>query len=689
MLIGKRIYGRYKIVRMIGGGGMANVYLAQDMILEREVAVKILRMDFNNDEEFIKRFNREAQSATSLYHPNIVSIYDVGEEDDIYFIVMEYVKGLTLKQYIQQHQHIPVEKTLDIMQQITSAISHAHQHGIIHRDIKPQNILIDDEDHVKITDFGIATALSATSITQTNAVLGSVHYLSPEQARGGMANKKSDIYSLGIVMFELLTGRLPFSGESAVSIALKHLQSSTPSPKRWNPLIPQSVENIVLKAMAKDSFHRYENVEEMKADLMTALLPNRINEKPFIIPEDMDATKAIPVITEDTVIQEHDDTIIVNSDTQEYQEDLDDYDDEESQEEVIIHKPKASSPKVKKIKSATAKTKKVKVKEKKPKGKFIKGIFTTVIILALISVFAYVALPKLLEPPDIEIPNVQGESVNDAIAILVEKNFKIGKTHEVDDEEIEENKVIKTSPEAGRVVKEGKEIEIYVSKGKKTTKMMDFTNHHLDDAISTLETLGFKDPVTNEINSDEYDAGTVIEQDPIADSDVIPSETTVHLTVSKGPSQITVKDLSEFNQRMLTDYENESGLHIKVTKEIYSDTVGEGLVVDQWPKPYQKVDKGSTVQVLLSKGKKELPPKVVKRELTIPYEPDPLEPGKPQEVQIYIEDMNRSMTEPADVFTITEDIKKTIELTIAPDGKAGYKIIRDNSVIDDEAIPYE
>lgn len=689
MLIGKRIYGRYKIVRMIGGGGMANVYLAQDMILEREVAVKILRMDFNNDEEFIKRFNREAQSATSLYHPNIVSIYDVGEEDDIYFIVMEYVKGLTLKQYIQQHQHIPVEKTLDIMQQITSAISHAHQHGIIHRDIKPQNILIDDEDHVKITDFGIATALSATSITQTNAVLGSVHYLSPEQARGGMANKKSDIYSLGIVMFELLTGRLPFSGESAVSIALKHLQSSTPSPKRWNPLIPQSVENIVLKAMAKDSFHRYENVEEMKADLMTALLPNRINEKPFIIPEDMDATKAIPVITEDTVIQEHDDTIIVNSDTQEYQEDLDDYDDEESQEEVIIHKPKASSPKVKKIKSATAKTKKVKVKEKKPKGKFIKGIFTTVIILALISVLAYVALPKLLEPPDVEIPNVQGESVNDAIAILVEKNFKIGKTHEVDDEEIEENKVIKTSPEAGRVVKEGKEIEIYVSKGKKTTKMMDFTNHHLDDAISTLETLGFKDPVTNEINSDEYDAGTVIEQDPIADSDVIPSETTVHLTVSKGPSQITVKDLSEFNQRMLTDYENESGLHIKVTKEIYSDTVGEGLVVDQWPKPYQKVDKGSTVQVLLSKGKKELPPQVVKRELTIPYEPDPLEPGKPQEVQIYIEDMNRSMTEPAEVFTITEDIKKTIELTIAPDGKAGYKIIRDNSVIDDEAIPYE
>lgn len=210
MLIGRRINGRYKLIQMVGGGGMANVYLARDMILDRDVALKILRMDFNNDEEFIKRFNREAQSATSLAHPNIVSIYDVGEEDSIYYIVMEYVDGFTLKQYIQKYYPIPVDEALDIMRQITAAISHAHHNGIIHRDIKPQNILIDKEGTVKITDFGIALALSATNITQTNAVLGSVHYLSPEQARGGMANKKSDIYSLGIVMFELLTGRLPF-----------------------------------------------------------------------------------------------------------------------------------------------------------------------------------------------------------------------------------------------------------------------------------------------------------------------------------------------------------------------------------------------------------------------------------------------------------------------------------------------
>ncbi|HEY4552864.1 MAG TPA: Stk1 family PASTA domain-containing Ser/Thr kinase, partial [Bacillaceae bacterium] len=310
MLIGKRISGRYKIIRMIGDGGMANVYLARDMILDRDVAVKILRLNFANEEEFIRRFQREAQSATSLAHPNIVNIYDVGEEDGIYYIVMEYVDGMTLKQYIQQHYPLSIDFVLDIMKQLASALAHAHQNHIVHRDIKPQNVLIDHHGTVKVTDFGIAMALSSTSITHTNAVLGSVHYLSPEQARGGMATKKSDIYSLGIVMFELLTGRLPFSGESAVSIALKHLQSETPPPTRWNPNIPQSVENIVLKATAKDPFLRYDSAEDLELDLDTALDPDRLNEPKFIIPEDEDATKAIPIITNENPYSNVEETIV-------------------------------------------------------------------------------------------------------------------------------------------------------------------------------------------------------------------------------------------------------------------------------------------------------------------------------------------------------------------------------------------
>ena len=302
MLNDRLLNDRYQIQDMIGGGGMANVYLAHDVILDREVAIKILRLEHENDEEFIARFHREAQSTTSLAHSNIVNIYDVGEEEDIYYMVMEYVDGMTLKQYIQKHSPIDFAEAVDIMRQITSAISHAHDNEIIHRDIKPQNILIDHYGHVKVTDFGIAMALSATSLTQTNSVLGSVHYLSPEQARGGMATKKSDVYSLGIVFFELLTGRLPFSGESPVSIALKHLQHETPSLRRWINNLPQSVENIVLKATAKDPFHRYESVVEMEADLETSLEPDRVNEPAFETPaeEEDEKTKAIPVITDDT-----------------------------------------------------------------------------------------------------------------------------------------------------------------------------------------------------------------------------------------------------------------------------------------------------------------------------------------------------------------------------------------------------
>lgn len=212
MLIGKRISGRYKILKVIGGGGMANVYLARDIILERDVAIKILRLDFSDDDEFIRRFRREAQSATSLAHPNIVSIYDVGEEDNIYYIVMEYVEGKTLKQYIQQNAPLHPREALNLMEQIVSAIAHAHENQIVHRDIKPHNILIDNLGNIKVTDFGIAMALTSTTITHTNSVLGSVHYLSPEQARGQIATKKSDIYSLGIVLYEMLTGRLLLTG---------------------------------------------------------------------------------------------------------------------------------------------------------------------------------------------------------------------------------------------------------------------------------------------------------------------------------------------------------------------------------------------------------------------------------------------------------------------------------------------
>jgi len=669
-MIGRRINGRYKIVDMIGGGGMANVYLAEDMILEREVAVKILRLDFANDEELIKRFNREAQAATSLDHPNIVNIYDVGEENDIYYIVMEYVKGMTLKQYIQSYHHIPIEKTLHIMEQVISAIDHAHQHGIIHRDIKPQNILIDENEHVKITDFGIATALSATTITQTNSVLGSVHYLSPEQARGGMANKKSDIYSLGIVMFELLTGRLPFSGESAVSIALKHLQTTTPSVRRWNPSVPQSVENIVLKATAKDSFHRYDSVHEMKEDIETALMPDRLMEQPFVIPEDMDATKAMPIITDRTVVPGYDDTIVAHDST------------------GVQNIPKQpSDSKMNHVNKEKVKKKKKK-KEKKPKTKLFRILMITFVCLGLLITLALTVLPRVLTPSEVKVPDVAGKTLEDAIEILLAEGLEVGEETEVENDEVEANHIISTSPTAGRSVKKGASINLTVSKGPKEVDLDNYSEKNIDVVKRLLRNLGFEEEniVVTEEYSDSVTSGNVIRQSPSANSSVIPSQTTIELIVSKGSEQITLKDLKGFNEAGLKGYVSETGLKYTISEEAYSDEFPAGEVVSQVPVAGTKVSKGTTVKVVISKGKQELPPKEVVRDITIPYNPEL--PGEPQEVLIYVEDMNNSMTVPYRTIELTETMNVEITLHIAPNSVAGYRVMIDSKEISKENIPY-
>jgi serine/threonine protein kinase len=652
--MGKRISGRYKVLEMIGGGGMANVYLAHDMILDRDVAVKMLRLDFANDEEFIRRFHREAQSATSLAHPNIVNIYDVGEENDLYYIVMEFVEGQTLKQYIQQNSSLNVENAIGIMRQLTSAISHAHQNHIIHRDIKPQNILIDLNGNVKITDFGIAMALSATSITQTNSVLGSVHYLSPEQARGGMANRKSDIYSLGIVMFELLTGRLPFSGESAVSIALKHLQSDTPSVRRWNPAIPQSVENIVLKATAKDPFHRYNNVDEMEEDLRTALDSERLNEPKFAIPIDDEATKAIPIITNDRLHQNLDETLVHS------------YDKNTNNGDGISKKENG----------------------KKKRKKWPIVLISTFVVLALLGLFTFTILPGLMSAKDIRIPDLSDMNVADAISKLKLKGLQAGEQIEIPDENVKKGHIIKTDPAAGTTVKENQKIILYVSSGKETTELSDYVGRQYDDVVRLLENKNFKDIRKDEIFNDSQ-PGTIISQNPIAGAKVVPEDTILVFEVSKGTEKIPLKDLSQYSLKSAQDYADSVGLTLDASKEQYDDNIPKGNVISQSPAPGTEMNKGDKVSVVISKGKEDKPPKIVTKEISIPYEPAvPGEPGQKQIVQVYIEDMDHSLTEPADTFPITGPYKKTIELKILPGTKGFYRIIRDNKVIAEDVVNY-
>ena len=638
---------------MIGGGGMANVYLAHDDILDRDVAVKMLRLDYSNNEEFIKRFHREAQSVTTLSHPNIVNMYDVGEEDGIYYLVMEYVPGQTLKQYIQQRGLLPVEEAINIMEQLTAAMAHAHHFEIVHRDIKPHNILIRNDGVVKVTDFGIATATSATTITHTNSVLGSVHYLSPEQARGGVANKQSDIYSLGIVMFELLTGRPPFSGESAVSIALKHLQNETPSPKRWNPDIPQSVENIILKATAKDPFHRYQSVNAMKRDIETALYPERINEQPFYIPEDMEATKAIPIIQQEQLLSANTEETIVLSG--------------KSKEEKQQDKPE-------------------KKKKKKKSNRWLKILLTTFLFLVVCGILAVTVIPGFFIPKEVKVPDVSGMTYEKAANTLVNKRFELTSSPQVIyTDEVEEGKVIKTSPAAGRVVRESTKITIFKSGGKQKKKMPNLIGK--DYEKSKDELTSYKGVVPDYIES-EKPRGEIVLQSPEAGQSIIEEEQEVKVWISKGPKQISLADFSGWTESSVNSYLNEKKLVPEIKRE-YSNTVDKGLVISQSPKPDTNLKEGAKVTITVSDGQKEKPTKIVKVDnIQIQYQGPATGEKTPQKIEIYKEDMQNTMDKPFETRTITESTTVSLDFIIQEGKKGRYKIVRDGTTLIEKEVLY-
>lgn len=646
MLKGHLLNDRYRIIDTIGGGGMANVYLARDTILHRDVAIKVLRMEYANDEEFIERFRREAQSTISLSHPNIVNIYDVGEEEDIYYLVMEYVKGMTLKKYIQKYAPIPIERAVDIMQQIIAAIRHAHENDIVHRDIKPQNILVDEGGKIKVTDFGIAMALTGTTLTQTNSVLGSVHYLSPEQARGGMANKKSDIYSMGIVFFEMLTGRLPFSGESAVSIALKHLQSNTPSVKRWNPDVPQSIENVVLKATAKDPFHRYEDVREMEEDLNTALLPDRLNEERFVVPEtDGEETKAIPVITDDTFKEfKNDDTIVVDKHRQEQ-------------------------------------------KPKKQKKKWSVIIGAIIFLLVASGIAALFFIPKMLLPKEVEMIDVTGLPYEEAYEQLSALNLEINRETEHSDT-VSEGHVIQTNPDEGTVVREGSTVTVITSLGKEKKVFDNYEGKRFEQVKRILiEELHYKDVIAIERTSEEPEGVIISHYQPMPDEEVVPEETTVLFVVSKGPPKIVLRPLKGSTEEEAIQYAEEQKLSLNIERE-YSEEVPEGHVIKQEPEPYTEVEQNTDITIYISRGPEPKPP--VKKIVTFTVEVDdnyfiPRE----HEVKIYVEDMNHELTDLFKNDTIRKDTQYTLELTISPDSSGRYKVMLDDEVVIDRQVPYE
>ena len=471
---GQKINDRYEIIKSIGEGGMANVYLAKDTILDRQVAVKVLRGDLSSDEKFIRRFQREALSVSNLSHPNIVEVYDVGEEDGQYYIVMEYIEGKTLKQLLYKRGALTLPEVIDIMTQLTDGLAHAHEAYIIHRDIKPQNIMIEDNGTIKITDFGIAMAVNATQFTQTNSVMGTVHYLPPEQANGKSATVKSDIYSLGILMYELLTGSVPFKGDNAVEIALKHMKEKLPSIRKQNPLIPQSVENIVIKACAKNPRNRYDTVKEMHDDIVSAM--EKENEKKIIFeyPEnDLDEPKTNTVSKPKKVV------------------------DKPTEEEKMIDKEPV-------------------VIESKSKNKIIiilSSILVLFVVIALI--FAFVVMGKKVE--DVKVPDVTNMTVEEAIEELEKHGFKYT-TKEENSSEVEEGHVISTSPKAGSTRKEGTVVTIVESIGGEYYTVEDLTGKNYVEIKAKLELMGINVLVEKKDvdNPDDYKGkeNQIIDQTP-------------------------------------------------------------------------------------------------------------------------------------------------------------------------------
>jgi len=577
---GQKINDRYEIIRSIGEGGMANVYLGYDTILDRNVAIKVLRGDLSNDEKFVRRFQREALSASSLAHPNIVEMYDVGEDDGTYYIVMEYVDGKTLKQLLKKRGTLTLSEAIDIMSQLTDGMAHAHDSYIIHRDLKPQNIMIKDDGQIKITDFGIAMALNSTQLTQTNSVMGSVHYLPPEQASGKGCTIKSDIYSMGIIFYELLSGSLPFRGDNAVEIALKHMREPLPSLRAENPSIPQSIENIIKRATAKNPKNRYESARSMHEDLLTALDESRMDEPvlQYKYPEnENDSRKTKKVDNGDSKADKVDEKS-ENSNV------------EDATEEVIATKVEDIDDKKNKIVI------------------IVLSIIFILILIGLVSVF--LLLPKLADEGAVTVPNCENLKVSACEKKLQAAGFEVNtKIESVSSSEFDKNRVVKTDPEKGRSVKKGTLITIYKSSGEEKYVLEDYVGQNANSVKTLLETkfglvvtIEKKEPEDNE---KDYDDDEIIGQSLQAGSEVKAGDKLIIYTpdvVDTFPDMVeegwSVSDVEAFCNKYELILE-------KVEQE--TSAYSEGTVIGQSRTMGSTIIKGTTLRITVAVKPKEKP----------------------------------------------------------------------------------
>lgn len=575
--IGKIFAGRYRIVKQIGRGGMADVYLAKDLILDgEEVAVKVLRTNYQTDPIAVARFQREARAMADLDHPHIVRITDIGEEDGQQYLAMEYVAGLDLKRYIKEHYPLSNEEAVRIMGQILLAMRLAHTRGIVHRDLKPQNILLTPDGTAKVTDFGIAVAFAETSLTQTNSMLGSVHYLSPEQARGSKATVQSDIYAMGIIFYEMLTGHIPYDGDSAVTIALQHFQKPLPSVIAENPSVPQALENVIIKATAKKLTNRYRSVSEMYVDLSSSLSYNRRNESKLIFDETSKAdTKTLPKVSQSTL--------------------------------TSIPKVQAQTEH-KSIKNPSQAVTEETYQPQAPKKHRFKMRYL-ILLASLVLVAASLIWILSRTPATIAIPDVAGQTVAEAKATLKKANFEIGEEKTEASEKVEEGRIIRTDPGAGTGRKEGTKINLVVSSGKQSFQISNYVGRKSSDVIAELKEKKVPDNLIKieEEESNESEAGTVLKQSlPEGTTYDLSKATQIVLTVAKKATKIQLGNyigrnstevISELKQKKVPEN------LIKIEEEESSESE-PGTIMKQSPGAGTTYDVSKPTQIVLTVAKK-------------------------------------------------------------------------------------
>ena len=555
-LIGKIIGNRYEILEEVGLGGMATVYKAKDHVLNRLVAVKVLKDEFTTDTDFIKRFNTEAQAAASLSHPNIVSIYDVGHEDEnnLYYIVMELVQGKTLKEIINDEGALSWKWAVNIAMQIASALELAHKNGIIHRDIKPHNIIITEDGIAKVTDFGIAKAVSNSTITAFGTTIGSVHYFSPEQAKGGFTDAKSDLYSLGVVMYEMLTGKVPFDADTPVSVALKHMQEDPKEPIELNPEIPTAVNQIVMKAMQKEPSARYQSATEMLHDLSKAL---KDPDGDFVIIENKDGgyTRVMQAIKDDQV------------------------------------KPKNGEEVQTKTNFFT----------EHPKAKIAIIILSLVLLFVVVFLITKIAIDGGIKSK-VDMPNLVGKTQEEAEQMADDLGLTLEVT-EVASSDVEEGKVVSQDPEfTESKIEKGSTIKINVSKGPEQTEMVKLEGMKIEDARNTAESMGIKLDEQTE-NSDTVEAGIIIKQDTPVGT-LVKSGDTVVVHISAGVEKVRVPTVLGMDEGTAVATLKNAGLNPKVTYES-NEEEEDGKVISQSIDANAETAKNSNIDIVVNKIVKE------------------------------------------------------------------------------------